>query len=184
MSIKSIKKGAILVAKPTLSNDIFQRSVILIIESSESSVIGLIVNHISYFLVSELIAEMTNFDELIYEGGPVEPNEYFCIHRQPDIIEESHLIKNGFYWTSKMENVAKALLNGSIYSHEIKMFMGYCGWIPSQLKDEINDRFWEVLDLDFDPIEHCDAELWREIMKKLGGHNLLWLNTPEDPSMN
>ena len=37
MSIKSIKKGAILVAKPTLSNDIFQRSVILITEHVEKT---------------------------------------------------------------------------------------------------------------------------------------------------
>jgi len=52
MSIKSIKKGAILVAKPTLSNDIFQRSVILITEHLESGSIGFILNHSSHIPIS------------------------------------------------------------------------------------------------------------------------------------
>ena len=56
--------------------------------------------------------------------------------------------------------------------------------IWKQIKDELNDNSWAVTDLDFDIFERWDADLWKKLMKQLGGENLIWLNTPADPSMN
>ncbi len=183
MSIKSIKKGVILVAKPTLSNDIFQRSVILITEHLESGSIGFILNHSSHIPISIFVSEMESAS-IVFEGGPVDKENIYYIHKRPDLIRNSEKITKNLYWSGVYEDVRDAVNQNLISQDEIKFFIGYFGWAPKQIKDELNNNSWAVTDLDFDIFERWDADLWKKLMKQLGGENLIWLSTPADPSMN
>ncbi len=183
MSIKNIKKGAILVAKPTLSNDIFQRSVILITEHVESGSVGFILNRTSNLPISIFVSEIEN-GSIVHEGGPVDKDNIYYIHKRPDLVQNSEWITEDIYWSGIYEDVREAVNNGSIKDDEIKFFIGYCGWSPKQILNELKENSWAVTDLDFDIFERWDASLWKDLMKQLGGENLIWLNTPADPSMN
>ena len=183
MSIKSIKKGTILVAKPTLSNDIFQRSVILITEHVESGSIGFILNRSSHLPISIFVAEM-EANSIVFEGGPVDTENIYYIHKRPDLIRNSEWISGDVYWSGVYEDVRDAINNEMIKDDEIKFFIGYCGWSPKQIVNELDENSWEITDLDFDLFENWNSDLWKKLMKELGGENLIWLNTPADPSMN
>ncbi|MFV0170642.1 YqgE/AlgH family protein [Empedobacter falsenii] len=183
MSIKSIKKGSILVAKPTLNNDIFQRSVILITEHLESGNIGFVLNHSSHIPISIFVSEIES-TSIVFEGGPVDKENIYYLHKRPDLIRNSEKIIHNLYWSGNYDDVREAVNQKLIKENEIKFFMGYCGWAPKQIADELKNNSWTVIDLDFDIFEEWDADLWKNLMKKLGGENLIWLNTPADPSMN
>ncbi len=183
MSIKSIKKGAILVAKPTLSNDIFQRSVILITENIESGSIGFILNRTSHLPISVFVSEI-EANSIVFEGGPVDKDNIYYVHKRPDLIRNSEWIIDDIYWSGVYEDVREAVNNGLIKDDEIKFFIGYCGWSPKQILNELKDNSWSITELNFDLFEGWDADLWKNLMKQLGGDNLIWLNTPADPSMN
>ncbi|TGN24291.1 YqgE/AlgH family protein [Empedobacter tilapiae] len=183
MSIKSIKKGTILVAKPTLSNDIFQRSIILITEHLESGSIGFILNRSSHIPISIFVSEIES-GSIVYEGGPVDKENIYYIHKRPDLIKNSEKIVDNLYWSGSYDDVREAVNQNLIQNNEIKFFIGYCGWAPKQIKDELDHNSWTITDLDFDIFENWDANLWKTLMKQLGGENLIWLNTPADPSMN
>ena len=121
---------------------------------------------------------------IVFEGGPVDKENIYNIHKRPDLIRNSEKIADNLYWSGVYEDVRDAVNQNLITQEEIKFFIGYCGWAPKQIKDELNDNSWAVTDLDFDIFERWDADLWKKLMKQLGGENLIWLNTPADPSMN
>lgn len=79
MENKRINKGDILIAKPTLNNDIFNRSVVIITEHSEKGSVGFILNKSSNIPLHIFVSQM-NSDSIVYEGGPVDKKTYIiCI---------------------------------------------------------------------------------------------------------
>ena len=185
MSIKNIKNGAILVARPSLSLDIFNRSVILIVDHTDEGTVGFILNK-STSLPLNIVVSNFKQNFLVYEGGPVENGNVYYLHSRPDLIQNSIHVANNIYWSGDFEDVMKALDENLITENEIKFFIGYTGWGKNQLQNEIeNLNEWEILyDTKVEVFNPQDHTLWKSLMKKIGGENLIWLNTPNDPSMN
>lgn len=80
----------------------------------------------------------------LFEGGPVENESLYFIHRRPDIIDHSVLITNGIYLGGDFKQ-AVAHINTAVRTEaDIKLFIGYCGWDPGQLEAEIAEGSWMV----------------------------------------
>jgi len=81
---------------------------------------------------------------ILYEGGPVENESLYFIHRRPDIIDHSVLIADGNYLGGNFKQ-AVAHINSAVHPEaDIKLFIGYCGWDPGQLDAEIAEGSWMV----------------------------------------
>jgi Putative transcriptional regulator len=185
MSIKNIKKGAILVARPSLNNDIFTRSVLIITETNENGTVGFILNK-SLDVPIRILTKSLPIDNMVFDGGPVDKENIYYIHRRPDLITNSLPIANGLYWSGNFRDVEQHFKSGEMHSSDIKFFLGYTGWGKNQLETEIESfKEWDVLEeYSFDILKDYNHNLWKMVMKKLGGENLIWLNTPLDPSHN
>lgn len=183
MQIKTITKGKILIAQPALYDYTFNRSVVLITDHNEEGSVGFIINKPLYQPVSLYVAEL-NSNVLVYEGGPVETQNLYYLHKRPDLIAESEHISNGLYWSGDYEDVKYAINEGLIADNEIRFYLGYSGWGKLQLQNEIEDNAWILVDEELDIFQDWDNELWKDQLKKLGGEHLIWLNTPADPTMN
>ncbi len=183
MQIKTIKKGNILIAQPALYDYTFNRSVVLITDHNEQGSVGFILNkplnHSVNLYVSELESDFT-----VYEGGPVETQNLYYIHKRPDLIRNSEPISNGLYWSGEYEDVKVAINNGLISEDEIRFYLGYSGWGENQLQSEVEENAWIVMEDDFNIFKDWDNNLWKLQLQKLGGEHLIWLNTPADPTMN
>ena len=180
----SIKKGSILVSRPSLSMDIFNRSVILIVEHSENGTVGFIINKSTNLPINIFVPNLDS-SEIVYEGGPVDKENIYYLHKRPDIIRDSYEITETIYWSGDFGDVNKAIENQLLEEDEIRFFLGYAGWTRNQLEDEIvNMKEWEIINDYSINIFTDDENLWKSLMKKLGGENLIWSNTPSDPSMN
>lgn len=183
MQIKTITKGNILIAQPALYDVTFNRSVVLITDHNEEGSVGFILNRPLNYSVNMYVSELLpQFP--VYEGGPVETQNLYYLHKRPDLIQNSEPISHGLYWSGEYEDVRNALNNSLIGQNEIRFYLGYSGWGENQLQSEIENNAWIAVKDEVDIFQEWNNNLWKLQMKKLGGEHLIWLNTPADPSMN
>lgn len=183
MKTNTITKGNILIAQPALYDYTFNRSVILITEHNEHGSVGFILNKPLHQTVNLFVSELKSTSQ-VYEGGPVETQNIYYIHKRPDLISESESIGNGLFWSGNYEDVKNSVNNGLIHDDEIRFYLGYSGWAENQLQTEVNDNSWIVMNDEVDIFQEWSHNLWKQQMKSLGGEHLIWLNTPADPTMN
>lgn len=185
MPFKNMKKGTILIARPSLNVDVFSRSVVLLIEHNLKGSMGFIINK-PIELTTKNINPKLKSDQFIYNGGPVGNDNLFFIHKRPDLINGSIHIVEDIYWGGDFEDAKNAINSNLIEVDEIKFFIGYAGWGETQLFKELKNNEWEVIEdeITFDIFDKLDNNLWKTLMEEQGGENLIWLNTPADPSMN
>ncbi len=179
-------KGRLLVAEPSIIGDLsFNRSVVLLADHNQEGSIGFILNKKLDFTLSDLIPDVKK-DFQIYNGGPVEQDNLYFIHKVPNLIPDSIEIKNGIFWGGNFEAVKSLIDNDLILEDDIKFFLGYSGWDPEQLNSELQSNAWIVIE-DEDQktiLQQNNADFWKNKMKELGGEYLIWSNAPENPSYN
>lgn len=185
MSNLEPNKGNLLIAEPSILNDsTFSRSIILVTEYTENNTVGFILNRPLDYVLSDLVTDI-NCDFPIYEGGPVEQDNLYFVHRVPKLIPESIKISNGIFWGGNFESLKRALQTNQIKNNDIRFFLGYTGWGKDQLKEEINSKSWFVTENNAKNIfsEENDT-FWRNKMVEKGGNYKLWANAPKDISLN
>ena len=139
------EKGKLLVSAPHLT-DIFRRTVIYLVEHNESGSVGFVLNKPIKFKVSEVIDDFPEFDSRVYIGGPVQTELINYIHRTPEKIDGGYEIQNGIYWGGNFESLKLLVESKSVKPDDLKFFVGYAGWSPNQLDEEMEDNSWYVTD--------------------------------------
>jgi putative transcriptional regulator len=158
--------GQLLIAMPSMSDKRFARSVIYVCAHSEDGAMGLIVNqrapHISFTeLLGQLsiegdgdparTAEPIDFD--VHVGGPVETGRGFVLHSADYFAADSTLPIDAEVSLTATVDILKAIAGGQGPSRAM-LALGYAGWRPGQLEDEIQANGWlhcpSDLDLLFD----------------------------------
>tara|TARA_B100000989_G_C19485994_1_gene447478 strand:- start:36 stop:587 length:552 start_codon:yes stop_codon:yes gene_type:complete len=182
----TLEKGKILIAKPSIIGDVsFNRAIILIVDHSNEGSIGFILNKPMDFELGDLIPEIkSNFP--IYNGGPVQQDNLYFIHKLPKLIPESIEISEGLYWSGNFEKVSKLITAGKINQAEIRFFLGYSGWDVDQLNSELDSNTWILSENNYQDkiIQEVDPSFWKKKMLDMGGEYSLWSNAPENPSFN
>jgi putative transcriptional regulator len=160
--------GQLLVAMPIMSDPRFARSVIYLCAHSEDGAMGLVINqrasHISFPDLLERLGIVSPDDEdsvadgvrsmSIHVGGPVESGRGFVLHSADYFSNDSTLpIEGGVCLTATID-ILKAIATGT-GPHRSILALGYAGWSPGQLENEIQANGWlncpADLDLIFDP---------------------------------
>jgi len=94
---QSPEKGHLLIAEPSILGDVsFNRSVILLADHNEEGSIGFILNKPLDYTIKDLIPEIEGTFK-IYNGGPVEQDNLYFIHKIPKLIPNSIEISHGIY---------------------------------------------------------------------------------------
>ncbi len=186
MVILKPEKGKLLIAEPTLTGDVsFNRSVVLLAEHNEDGSVGFILNKPLEYTISDLITEI-EIPFQVYNGGPVEQDNLYFIHKVPDLIANSIEISDGIYWGGDFDNAVNLINQKVISEDDIRFFLGYSGWSSLQLDQELTSKSWVVVQNDHESaiIQKSSNAFWKEKMVQLGGNYLLWSNAPENPSLN
>ena len=180
------KKGKLLIAEPSLTGDVsFNRSVVLLAEHNSEGSVGFILNKPLNYSMNDLVEEiLVPFP--VYNGGPVEQDNLYFIHKVPHLISNSVEISDGIYWGGDFETTVALINQQKINQNDIRFFLGYSGWASLQLDQELHSKSWIVVQNQYesDIIRKSTQAFWREKMMELGGDYLLWSNAPENPSLN
>ena len=181
------QKGSILLAEPFMLDYNFDRSVILLCEHDiEEGTMGLILNHRSNLLLSDVINEITSDEFPLYIGGPVNTEALFFIHKIPDQIESGIQLVDHTYFGGNFDQVIFLINNNLIVPTDIKFFLGYAGWNTNQLENEIEQNSWAVHNKF--PTEllllEDGEDLWKQAIISLGPKYAHVANFPKSPNMN
>lgn len=139
-----MKPGTILKSNSADTNDYFTGTDILITEVNDGGVIGYILNRRFPRCFNELVEFADSPPFPLFEGGPVEHEKLFFIHRRPDLVDGGILLKDDIYFGGDFKKAVSYLNMGLLGKADLKMFIGYCGWDAGQLEAEINAGDWKI----------------------------------------
>ena len=166
--------GKIIVSQPSLEDQRFFKSVIYICAHSKEGSMGFIINKkIDFDLYPDLLKQLgidknINNKKLFFRyGGPVESSRGFVLHSDEEISKDSLKISNGVVLTSTVEFFDE-LLKGKGPKQSI-LALGYAGWGPGQLEDEILQNSWMPLSVDNNFLfDNEVSNKWNEAYEILG----------------
>ena len=182
---QSPAKGKILISEPFLQDNYFKRSIVLLTEHSVEGTVGFVLNKPVNLRVDEVIEGFPFIEALVSIGGPVNTNTLHYIHTLGDIIPESVNILANIYWGGEFDVIKKLVLSGNLNKDNIRFFLGYSGWNPNQLEDELAENAWVVADISAGEImSPMNKHKWNATLKKMGKKYEMWTNFPENPQMN
>ncbi|WP_114750179.1 YqgE/AlgH family protein [Pleomorphovibrio marinus] len=178
--------GSLLISEPFLQDENFVRSVILLCDTNEKGSFGLVLNKLSIFKLGELLEGFEFLNSEIYVGGPVEQNTLHFIYFGDRMLEGSIELTPQLWWGGNFEELLSKLRNGTAELDNFKFFIGYSGWSEGQLEEEIATKTWIVCNNIYTKkIFYSEPEeLWREILKNMGGEFQVLANYPIDPRLN
>lgn len=179
------ERGRLLIAEPAILNDSsFRRSIILLTEHTDNSSVGFILNRPLNHTLNDLVPEI-DCDFTVYQGGPVEQDNLYFIHKVPHLIPNSIEVANGIFWGGNFEHIKELLNNKTLKPTDIRFFLGYSGWDVNQLEDELYSNSWFVSENDYRNILSTDNEtFWKDKLLQKGGKYKIWANAPSDVQMN
>ena len=139
--------GQILISLPNMQDERFYKSVIYLCAHSKEGSMGIIINktlEIDMYpnLLSQLGIDKSVKNKKIYfhYGGPVETSRGFILHTDDFVKDESLVIDSGVALTSTADFFGD-LSKGQ--GPKISMLaLGYTGWGPGQLEEEISRNGW------------------------------------------
>ena len=186
MTIQKPEKGVLLVAEPSIIGDIsFNRSVVLLAEYNKNGSVGFILNKPLEYKLNDFIPEL-NSSITVYNGGPVEQDNLYFIHKIPELIPNSVEISNGIYWGGDFNEIISLLQENKLKESEIRFFLGYSGWSNEQLEQELEVNSWVIITNEYkqEILGKTSSNFWKEKMIEFGGDYLIWSNAPENPNYN
>lgn len=182
---KNPKAGMLLIAEPMLNDPNFKRSVILLCEHNVEGSFGLVLNRITGLKLADVIDDLPDFGKDLYLGGPVQPETLHVIHRAGKEVPSTLEVFGNVKWGGDFEQMKTLLETFPDRNQDFRFFLGYSGWGPDQLQNEIDSGGWVLTSATEEIIFTEDSEkMWRIIMKQLGGEYALFSNFPDDPGMN
>jgi putative transcriptional regulator len=162
--------GQLLIAMPGMSDPRFDRSVIYMCAHSEQGAMGIIINKTTPMMsFGELLSQLdlkgedalAPPDELmqmpVLFGGPVEQGRGFVLHTSDYFTADSSLpVAENIALTATVD-ILRAMAKGEGPQRAV-LALGYAGWAPGQLENEIQHNGWLtcqadeelVFGLDFD----------------------------------
>ncbi len=172
------------IAEPFLPGSYFNRSIIFLVNHSSDGSVGFILNKPVDFPIPEFYNEFPDYTDPIFVGGPVDIESLYFIHRYGQLIDDSVHIMGDLYWGGNFNQLKDLINKGKIDPNHVRFFLGYSGWDKGQLKEEIDEDSWLVADIPPAFVMGDTTELWKEMVKKIGGIYSLWENYPENPTLN
>ena len=167
----------LLVAMPSLADGHFAQSVTLVCEHSDKGALGIVLNKPLEMKLGDVLAQMKldasdqKTTELpVLRGGPVHTDRGFVLHRPGGSWDSTHKISEQVQVTTSRDVLA-AIARGE-GPRDAFIALGYAGWEPGQLEQEILDNAWLSLPINEQLIYEVPFEQrWQAAWQMLGVHS-------------
>jgi putative transcriptional regulator len=179
------RRGRLLIASPSLVDPNFHRSVVLMLEHSDTGALGVVLNRPmeieARIALPGSLADLVAPGETIHQGGPVQPEAVIMV---ADFSDASHAAAVAFSTVGIVDPRADTEALAEVV-RSVRVFGGYAGWASGQLEAEIDEGAW---------IDGCGAvddvftdepdDLWSRVLDRKGGNYRLVARMPDDPTLN
>lgn len=163
-----------LIASPQLEDPNFNRTLTLICEHSQDGAMGLIVNRTLNLRLGKLFEHMRIdiennelHDQPVYYGGPIEPERGFVLHRTIGSWENTIALTPTLGLTASRDILSSMAKQG--YPQDTLIMLGYAGWGPGQLEEELSGNAWLTLPVEESILfETTPDQRWQKAAQHLG----------------
>jgi putative transcriptional regulator len=163
-----------LIAMPSLADPNFSQTVTLICEHNDEGALGIVINRPLELRLSELFEhlEMTTTTPFpanmaVYAGGPVQMDHGFVLHQPLGHWESTLRVQEEIGLTTSRD-ILSAIAAGDGPEKSL-VTLGYAGWGPGQLEQEISNNAWLTVPYDIDIVFDVPADKrWQAAASKLG----------------
>lgn len=183
---KAPSKGDILLSDPFESDQYFTRSVVLLCDHDDNGSFGFVLNNYLDIKLHSLIPKFPSVDTKVSVGGPVDTESVFYIHTFGEIITGSTKIGDSLYFGGDFDAILEQMNQTPENVQKVRFFLGYSGWSPNQLKEEMSKNSW-IVSNDYkgkDLFDTHEKNLWEKLMKKQGKKFEMMAKFPLDPTNN
>lgn len=161
--------GKFLVAGRDLSDPNFAETVVLLIDYSESSAIGLVINQPRRIRISRVLEEIDLGDRAgdpVFRGGPVSLSGVLAIIRSEEEPALTRRVFDNVYLVNNLEALEAAIHRGATFD-SMRVYLGYAGWGAGQLDREVALGSWHVMDADPDAVfDRYPSSLWERLVAR------------------
>lgn len=166
------RTGVLLVATERLGDPNFARTVLLLLEADEHGALGLILNRPLDATLDEVMPDFPPEPALtlpLHRGGPVQLGRVTVLARTGHEGPGLRAVLPGV-WAVRERDALQALLAGRPPVREARAFLGYAGWAPHQLENEIARGDWDLLETTAAEVFATPArELWQRLRHRAAG---------------
>ena len=145
-----------LIAMPAMQDPVFGGTVVYVCEHNENGVLGVVINKPTDMTMQVLFEridlklssglDILMADEPIMFGGPVQDDRGFVLHTPGAVYSSSLTVTEEVAFTTSID-VLEAVANGA-GPQRLLVSIGYAGWSPGQLEDEIGRNGWLTVGAD------------------------------------
>lgn len=168
-------RNKFLVALPKMTDDGFNQTVTYICDHGDDGTMGIVINQKLDVALPDVFKQLKlpNAIELndapaVFKGGPVKPQRGFLLHTP---AHEN--------WATSMQLSQELMLTASKDALEsiacgqgpeqFLFALGFAGWSPGQLEQEIKENYWITAEADLDTLFNCPIEArWQSTYNKMG----------------
>jgi putative transcriptional regulator len=180
MSTRRTLAPCLLLAAPRLGDPNFDHTVVLLARHDEKGALGWIVNGEALGRVGELLRSSNLVDagsklpdggpfaRDARRGGPVQAHTGWLLYRREAVALAGEIdVGPSLGVTGNLDALAAVVRAGT---RDFRLLLGYAGWSPSQLEDEIAEGAWLPADVDVDLVFDGDpASLWKHAYEQVAG---------------
>ena len=171
---KGFLTGQLLIAMPQMPDPRFARTVIYICAHSDDGAMGLVINRLFEELSFQDLLEQVGLRDAdltneipVHSGGPVESARGFVLHSAEFVHDETMVVDEGVALTASVD-ILRAIAHGEGPRQSL-LALGYSGWGPGQLENEIHGNGWLNAPADDDLLYGEPLETkWKRSIAKIG----------------
>ncbi len=171
--------GQLLIAMPSVTDPRFAKTVIFVCAHTSEGAVGIVINQqLAKLPFEKISAELgispkksffksTPKDIRMHIGGPVETARGFILHSTDYHADETYVVNDKIALTTSLSVIEDIAIGRG---PEKSVFtMGYAGWAPLQLEQEIEFNSWIAVDADDELVfgENC-IDKWEKALQKVG----------------
>jgi len=163
-----------LISMPQLVDPNFDHTIVYVCDHNDNGAMGIVINRPMDLTLGDIFEHLQISDASyaagnrpVLAGGPVQMERGFVLHRMPRLWDSTLKVDDGVYLTTSkdiLDSLAREDNDG-----DSVVALGYAGWGPGQLEQEMADNAWLAVPADLDilfntPLEHR----WMAVNKLLG----------------
>ena len=167
--------GKLLIAMPSIGDDRFSRSVILVCAHGPDFAMGIVLNKpmmgltlpdvLNQLDVPTDIELPTNF---VLDGGPVGRDRGFVLHSSDFICDKSTMAVDDRLCLTATREILHVLASDNPPEDAV-LALGYSGWGPGQLEFELAENAWLIGTPDDAAVFGCDHQTkWENALDSIG----------------
>ncbi|HYX66687.1 MAG TPA: YqgE/AlgH family protein [Burkholderiales bacterium] len=161
------EQAMILVAHPAFRDLEYRQTVLIAAPAPNGGHVGVIHNRPTKRSLGSLFPEHEPSKKVIdpvYYGGPFSRSALVAlVHTDHSPGGGSVPLMKDLYLAFRANTIDHVI---ETTPNDARYFVGYVGWLPGELKSEIDRGLWTVLDADIDLVFRKDTEgLWEELLQ-------------------